>query len=109
MNKVLKGFMAFLLIPAVTPIYNILDRWIFVKVFGCGCVPDVQNNIFNSTFNANDLRLVVYSILTISMVILATIISRAFTKKFLSILYVSMVLGVNTSLSIFICRSMMWG
>ena len=109
MNKVLKMLMAFLIIPVATPIYNILDRLIFVKVFGCGCVPSVQSNMLNIAFSANDLRLLVYGILTISMVVLATIISKPFTKKSLRILYVVMVLGVNTGLSIFICRSMMWG
>ena len=65
--------------------------------------------MLNIAFNANDLRLLVYSILTISMVVLATVISKPVTKKSLRILYVIAVLGVNTGLSIFICKSMMWG
>ena len=28
------------------PVYSILDRLVFVEVFGCGCVPDVQENMF---------------------------------------------------------------
>lgn len=109
MNKILKVLATFFLIPVITPIYSILDRLIFIKVLGCGCVPSAQSNMFNIAFNANDLRRWVYSILTISMVGLAISLSRTFEKKFLRILYIVMVFLVNTGASIFICKSMMWG
>ena len=109
MRKVLKIIMPFLIIFVVTPIYNILDRLILVKVFGCGCVPSAQSNMLNSAFNANDLRLLVYGILIIGMVVLATIFSKIFTSKFLRFLYTITVFGVNVLISILICRAMMWG
>lgn len=108
MNQILKLLLTFVFIPVITPIYNILDRLIFVKVFGCGCVPSVQSNMFNIAFNANDLRLLVYIILTISMVVLATIVSKAFTKKSFRILYIITVFGLNTYISIVTYRGMMW-
>lgn len=52
----------YLLMLFFTPIYNILDQKIFVEIFGCGCVPSAQTNMFNIDFNANDLRLIVYNI-----------------------------------------------
>ena len=55
----------YLLMIFITPFYNILDRNIFVKIFGCGCVPSTQTNMFNIDFNANDLRMLAYSIITI--------------------------------------------
>lgn len=48
----------YLLMIFITPIYNILDQKIFVDIFGCGCVPYTQTNMFNIDFNANDLRVV---------------------------------------------------
>ena len=109
MRKVLKIFTPFLIIFVVTPIYNFLDRLILVKVFGCGCVPSAQSNMLNIAFNANDLRLLVYSLLTMSMVALALIFSKTFTTKFLRFLYAITVLGVNAAISILIYRTMMWG
>ena len=29
----------FVIIPLVIPVYTLLDKMIFVDVFGCGCVP----------------------------------------------------------------------
>lgn len=109
MNKVSKILMTFLLIPIMTPVYNILDRLIFVEVFGCGCVPDVQVNRLNIAFNANDLRQLVYSLLTIIMVVLAAVLSKSFMKKSLRILYIFAVFVVNAGISFFICKTMMWG
>lgn len=35
------SFAPFLVMILITPIYNILDSFLFVDIFGCGCVPDV--------------------------------------------------------------------
>ena len=71
-----------------TQIYNILDEKIFVKIFGCGCVPAVQTNMFNIDFNANDLRLIVYNILAVAITILSLFLSQKFESKKLKIIYV---------------------
>ena len=39
--------------------------WRLVEIFGCGCVPSTQANMLNIPFNANDLRMTVFSLLTI--------------------------------------------
>ena len=71
----------YLLMSFITPLYNILDSKIFVEVFGCGCVPIVQTNMFNIDFNANDLRIVIYSIITILMLILGIKLSKKLLGK----------------------------
>ena len=69
-NRKIIVSLPYLLMIFITPIYNILDTNIFVEIFGCGCVPSVQTNMFNIDFNANDLRFVVYNIITVIAVIL---------------------------------------
>ena len=65
----------------ITPIYNILDNIIFVEVFGCGCVPIAQTNMFNIDFNANDLRRLVYGVIALAMFILGIILSKNIESK----------------------------
>ena len=91
-----------------TPIYNILDQKIFVEIFGCGCVPSAQTNMFNIDFNANDLRLIVYNILTICIIFLGLFLSRKIESKKLKIIYVLTILVFNILLAYKICQLYMW-
>ena len=45
MKKLLPRLLPFLIMPVLIPIYWILDKLILVDVFGCGCVPSVQENM----------------------------------------------------------------
>lgn len=63
MKKRFISIMPFVIMPLTIPIYRILDQLIFVKVFGCGCVPSTQTNLLNIPFNANDLRMVVFLVM----------------------------------------------
>lgn len=99
----------YLLMIFITPIYNILDQKIFVKVFGCGCVPSVQTNMFNIDFNANDLRFVVYTVISVLMVVLGINISKKFEKKQNKIIYNITIFLVNIILTFYVCKLYMWG
>ena len=37
----------YILVLIMTPFYGILDRLVFVEVFGCGCVPGAQENMLH--------------------------------------------------------------
>lgn len=71
----------FIILPMLIPIYRILDSLILVDIFGCGCVPSAQTNMFNIPFNANNLRLTVFSVLTIGLSIWNIVISKTFNRK----------------------------
>lgn len=109
MKKVIVRSLPYLIMLVVTPFYNILDSLFLVDVFGCGCVPSAQSNMFNIDFNANDLRQTVYSVITILMVVLGIRISRNFENKILRVVYCSGVFVVNAVLAVQICRMFMWG
>lgn len=98
----------FIIMMVVTPFYNIVDSLIFVDVFGCGCVPAVQSNIFNIPYNANDLRWTVYCILTLLMSILGVRFSKAFENKVVKVMYVLAVVVFNFALMCWICKAYMW-
>lgn len=98
----------YLLILFITPIYNILDQKVFVKVFGCGCVPYTQTNMFNINFNANNLRFVVYIILSIALTILGIFLSKRIESKILKIIYVITIFVINILLTFKICQLCMW-
>ena len=94
----------YLLMISITPIYNILDSKIFVKIFGCGCVPIAQTNMFNIDFNANDLRFVIYNIISFIMLILGIVISKKFKTKKAKIIYNTTIIIFNLILVYQICR-----
>jgi len=98
----------YLLMSFITPLYNILDSKVFVEVFGCGCVPIAQTNMFNIDFNANDLRRVIYSIITILMLVLGIKLSKRFDSKKVRIIYNVTIIIFNIVLSVFICKRYMW-
>ncbi len=80
----------------------------FVNVFGCGCVPTDQTNMFNIPFNANDLRIVVYSILILVCTILGAILSKRINNKFVKIIYIILILAFNILFSLFIHYLYAW-
>lgn len=107
-NKKAVNALPYLLMTIITPIYNFLDEKIFVKIFGCGCVPISQTNMFNIDFNANDLRRVVYIVMALLITILAIYMSRKFEKKSTRIIYISTVLILNIILALIICNMFIW-
>ena len=98
----------YLLMSFITPFYNILDSTVFVEVFGCGCVPTVQTNMFNIDFNANDLRFVVYNVIAILMLILGIKLSKKFNSKKVKIIYNITIIIFNILLAAIICKRYMW-
>lgn len=98
----------YLLMIFITPIYNILDQKVFVKIFGCGCVPSVQTNMFNISFNANNLRFAVYNILSIVLTILGLFLSKKIERKIVKVIYVVTIFLVNILLTYKICQLYMW-
>ena len=107
-NKKAILVLPYLLMSFITPFYNILDSKIFVEIFGCGCVPIEQTNMFNIDFNANDLRRVIYSIITILMLILGIKLSKKFDSKKTKIIYNITIIIFNIALLVFICKRYMW-
>ena len=98
----------YLLMLFFTPIYNILDQKIFVEIFGCGCVPSAQTNMFNIDFNANDLRLIVYNIFAFAITILGIILSKKIESKKIKIVYILTILAFNILLAYKIWKLCMW-
>ena len=110
-NSVKKIFMVvpYLLMLLITPIYNILDRKVFLEVFGCGCVPIAQTNMLNIDFNANDLRRTIYTIIACLMLAWSIQISKSFKDRTAKVLYCTTVFAVNIVVMNYICRMYMWG
>lgn len=100
-NKLILS-LPFLLIFFISSWYRLLDVLFFVKVFGCGCVPTTQTNMFNIPFNANDLRMLVYSILNGICIILGIVLSKKINNKVLKVIYVFSILLVNILYSLFV-------
>ena len=88
----------------ITPIYNILDQKFFVEIFGCGCVPYTQTNMFNIDFNANDLRQLVYNILAIVITILGIFLLKKIESKKTKVIYITTVFIFNFLLAYKICQ-----
>ena len=99
----------FLVMFLITPVYNILDSLVLVDVFGCGCVPIAQTNMFNIPYNANDLRWTVYGVLMVLMIVLGVWFSMCFKNKVIKVVYVLAVVVFNFALMCWICRAFMWG
>lgn len=92
----------------ITPIYTLLDQNFFVDIFGCGCVPSAQTNMFNIPFNANDLRLLIYSIIIIVMGFLGVKYSKKFIDKNRKIVYILTIFITNLILGLKICQMYVW-
>ena len=109
MKKKIIVALPFVIIPIFIPIYEILDNLILVDIFGCGCVPIAQTNMFNIPFNANDLRMTVFSILTIGLSIWSVSVSKTFSKKSIKRLYCLAVMIFNVILTVWVMKTFMWG
>lgn len=108
MKQKLLNAMPFLLIPLVTPFYNILDSVLLVDVFGCGCVPSAQTNMLNIPFNANDLRLAVYLVLSVILSIWSFWWARSFQRKYVKWIYCAAVILYNLCLTLWVVKAFMW-
>ena len=107
-NKKVILSLPYLLMIFFTPIYNILDQKIFVEIFGCGCVPYTQTNMFNIDFNANDLRLLVYNILAVAITVLGLFLSKKIKSKRIKVIYILTILAFNILLAFKISQLYMW-
>lgn len=108
MKTKFENIMPFLLLPIATPFYNILDKILLVDVFGCGCVPIAQTNMLNISFNANDLRLTVYLLLTAGMFVWSLLRARYFQRKVVGALYCVAVLVWNLLFTGWAVKAFMW-
>lgn len=108
MKKKIKAVIPFITMPIMIPIYCFLDSLVLVDIFGCGCVPSTQTNMLNIPFNANDLRLTVFSVLTIGMTILSVTISKSFQRKSTKFLYRIAVVLLNVILTMWVVKAFMW-
>ena len=108
MTNKIKAIMPFAIMPIFIPIYTVLDNLVFVEVFGCGCVPSAQTNMFNISFNANDLRLTVFSVLTISLSLWSVFLSKRFDKQILKFPYCFAVAAFNLILMMWVIKTFMW-
>ena len=108
MKKKIVVMLPFIIVPIFIPIYIILDNLILVDIFGCGCVPSAQTNMLNLPYNANDLRLTVFSVLAIGMSVWSFIISKTFNRKFTKLLYCFVVIVFNVMLALWVVKSFVW-
>lgn len=107
-NKKAILVLPYLLMSFITPFYNILDQKVFVEIFGCGCVPSAQTNMFNIDFNANDLRFVVYNVLAILIFALGILLSKKLDNNKSKVIYIISILVLNLLLAYKICQLYMW-
>ena len=107
MKKLEKVF-PFLIMPVFTPVYIILDKLILVDIFGCGCVPEVQSNMLNISFNSNDLRLTVFLILAAAMSAWGFFISKRFQNSLVKVFYCVLVFAWNLLLALWVVKTFMW-
>ena len=108
MRKRLAVVLPIIIMPIFIPVYIILDKFILVDIFGCGCVPSTQTNMLNIPFNANDLRVTVFSILTITLFIWSVVIAKTFKRKIVKIIYCSTVVLLDVLLTLWIVNAFMW-
>ena len=103
-----KHILAYILQLIITPIYNIIDSEIILYYFGCGCVPSAQSNYFNIDFNANDMRLLFYTVLTVVTIIMGLIFSKDIEGKFKRVEYITSMIITNIVLGFLLAHSRMW-
>jgi len=109
MKKKINIMLPFIIMPIFIPIYEILDNLILVDIFGCGCVPIAQTNMLNIPFNANHLRMTIFSILTIGLSIWSVSVSKIFSKKSIKHLYCFAVAIFNVIMTLWTVKTFMWG
>lgn len=108
MNKKLIPVLPFLIMPALVPVYWLLDKLILVDVFGCGCVPSVQENMLGIAYNSNDLRLTVFASLAIALSIWSIFLVKNFKRRITKILYCLSVFVMNGLLALWVIKTFMW-
>ena len=108
MKKKIVAILPFAVMPILIPVYCVLDNIVFVEVFGCGCVPSAQTNMLNIPFNANDLRMVVFSFVALALTVWSVFISKRFTKRAVQIIYCLFVVLINVMLTIWVVKTFMW-
>lgn len=108
MKKNIASVMPFVIIPIVIPIYSFFDGLILVDLFGCGCVPSAQTNVFQIPYNANDLRLTVFSVLTIGLFLWSIVMAKTFERKTAKIGYCLAVLVWNVIVTLWTVKTFMW-
>ncbi len=108
MKKKIASIAPFAIITIFIPIYCFLDNLILVKLFGCGCVPSSQTNVFQIPYNANDLRLTTFSVLTIGMFVWSIVIAKTFERKTAKIVYCLAVIVWNIVLTLWSVKTFMW-
>lgn len=108
MKKKLFPTLPFLIMPILIPFYWLLDKLILVDVFGCGCVPSVQENMLGIAFNSNDLRLTVFAALAIGLSIWSIFLAKIFRQRIAKILYCLAVVVMNGLLALWFVKTFMW-
>lgn len=108
MKKKIIAALPFVAMPIFIPVYSILDSLIFVDIFGCGCVPSTQTNMLNIPFNANDLRLLVFWVLTIGLSVWSIVIARTIKRKVAKIAYCISAILLNAILAMWVVETFMW-
>ena len=108
MKKKLIPALPFLTMPVLIPFYWLLDKLILVDVFGCGCVPSVQENMLGIAFNSNDLRLTVFAALAIGLSIWSIFLAKIYKRKIAKILYCLSVIVMNGLLALWVIKTFMW-
>lgn len=108
MKKKIIPILPFIIIPIFLPVYRILDSLFLVDIFGCGCVPSTQTNMLGIPFNANDLRVTVFTILALLLSLWGFRSSKIFHKKAVKIVYCATVLLANICFAIWAAKAYMW-
>ena len=108
MKKKIVRVLPIIIMPIFIPIYIILDKLILVDIFGCGCVPSTQTNMLNIPFNANDLRVTVFSALTVSLFIWSVVIAKNFKSKIAKIVYCLTVILLDIVITLWVINAFMW-
>lgn len=108
MKKKIIAALPFVAMPIFIPVYSILDILIFVDIFGCGCVLSTQTNMLNIPFNANDLRLLVFWVLTIGLSVWSIVIARTIKRKIAKIEYCIATILLNAILAMWVVETFMW-
>lgn len=108
MKTKIRNVLPFLILPLITPFYNILDNVLLVDVFGCGCVPIAQTNMVNIPYNANDLRLTVYLVLTVGLSVWSILRARHFRGMPGKVSYCGAVIFWNLLLTFWVVKTFMW-
>lgn len=98
----------FFMMPVFLPVYILLDGAVLVDIFGCGCVPDTQTNLLGIPFNANDLRLTVFSLFTVGMGILSILLSKRMKNPVIRMLYCTAAILLNFILAVWVCKTFLW-